>query len=50
MKILHGLGLGVLLGCVSLVSATGTGPKKEDIPKYIKQLQTSTSAAERNRS
>lgn len=48
MKIAQSLGLGIFLSSVSLLLAGGslTLPKKEDVPKYMKQL-SSTSAAER---
>lgn len=47
MKFVQGLGLGILLCSVSLVLAGGVTPKKEDVPKYLKMLQTAASAADR---
>ena len=48
MKFVQVLGLGVFLGSISLVLAGGIGiPKKEDVPKYLKKLQTSSSGADR---
>ena len=48
MKFVQVLGLGIFLGSVSLLLAGGIGiPKKEDVPKYLKQLQTSSSGADR---
>jgi HEAT repeat protein len=48
MKFVQAFGLAAFLCSVSFVLASGIGiPKKEDVPKYLKQLQTSTSAAER---
>ncbi|MBI3822457.1 MAG: HEAT repeat domain-containing protein [Planctomycetes bacterium] len=48
MKLVQALGLSILLFSVSLTLAGGIGiPKKEDVPKYLKQLQTSTVAADR---
>jgi HEAT repeat protein len=42
------LGLVLVFAALSLVFAGGgIVPKKEDVPKYLKQLQSSTSAAER---
>ncbi|MBM3994326.1 MAG: HEAT repeat domain-containing protein [Planctomycetes bacterium] len=49
MKFVQFLGLTVLLCSVDFVmGGGGVGiPKKEDVPKYLKQLQTSISAADR---
>lgn len=48
MKFVQALGLGIFLCSVSLVLAGGFGvPKKEDVPKYLKQLKSSPSAADR---
>ena len=48
MRSVQILGLGILLVGVSFLYAGGIGiPKKEDMPKYLKQLQTSTVAADR---
>jgi hypothetical protein len=42
------MGVSMVLCSVSLVLAQGVGlPKKEDVPKYLKQLQKSQVAAER---
>ena len=48
MKFVRGLGVAIFLCSVSFVLAGGIGiPKKEDVPKYLKQLQTSAVAADR---
>ena len=48
MRLVQVLGLGILFVAFSFVYAQGIGvPKKEDMPKYLKQLQTSTVAADR---
>ncbi|MBI2805987.1 MAG: HEAT repeat domain-containing protein [Planctomycetes bacterium] len=48
MKLAQAFGLGMLLVSFSLVLAGGLGvPKREDVPKYLKQLKTSKSAADR---
>jgi HEAT repeat protein len=49
MKFAKLIGVSIVLGSVSLVLAGGgIGlPKKEDVPKYLKQLLTSTVAADR---
>ncbi|MSQ95124.1 MAG: HEAT repeat domain-containing protein [Gemmataceae bacterium] len=48
MKFAQAFGLVVLLFSFSLVFAGGFGiPKKEDVPKYLKQLQSANSAADR---
>jgi HEAT repeat protein len=48
MKFVQILGLGIFLCSFSHLLAGGIGiPRKEDVPKYLKQLQTSTSGAER---
>lgn len=48
MKLARAFGLGIFLVSVSLVLAGGVGaPKKEDVPKYLKQLQTSKIAGDR---
>lgn len=48
MKCAQAFGLGMLVCSMSLVFAGGFGiPKKEDVPKYLKQLQSSNSAADR---
>ena len=48
MKFAKFVGVSLFLCSVSLVLAGGIGiPKKEDVPKYLKQLQTSLSASER---
>ncbi len=50
MKFAQIFGVGVILGSMSLVLAGGIGiPKKEDVPKYLKQLISSNSAADRAR-
>src|SRR5438093_1183920 len=51
MKFAQAFGVGILLFSFSLVFAGGFGiPKKEDVPKYLKQLQAEKStAAERAR-
>ncbi len=47
MKFVQALGVGIFFFGVSLLLAGGLGvPKKEDVPKYMKQL-TSSNAAER---
>ncbi len=44
------LGVCVFLGSLSVAMAGGIGiPKKEDVPKYLKQLKTSPVAADRAR-
>ena len=48
MKRIQLVGLMVVLGSMSLLLAEGVGiPKREDVPKYLKMLQTSQVAAER---
>src|SRR5438552_5610250 len=48
MRFTQVFGLVLFFSALSLVFAGGLGvPKKEDVPKYLKQLQTSTSSAER---
>ena len=48
MKFVQGLGLSIFLCSVSLVLAGGVGiPKREDMPKYLKMLQSAASAADR---
>jgi HEAT repeat protein len=48
MKFAKAAGLGILFCSMSLVMAGGFGiPKREDVPKYLKQLQTSPSATDR---
>jgi HEAT repeat protein len=50
MKFAKALGLSILFFTVSLVLAQTGGvgiPKKEDVPKYMRQLQSSPSAADR---
>jgi HEAT repeat protein len=48
MKLVHVGGLGILFCSINLVLAGGIGvPRKEDVPKYLKQLQSSSSASER---
>ena len=47
MKFAQALGIGIFLGSVSiLLAGGGLGPKKEDVPKFMKQL-TSSSGTER---
>ena len=48
MRFVQACGIGIVLCSISLVLAGGIGiPRKEDVPKYLKQLQTATSAADR---
>lgn len=48
MRFMQFTGLVILFSTVSLLVAQGVGiPKREDIPKYTKQLQSSPSVAER---
>jgi HEAT repeat protein len=48
MKFVQFVGLGIFFCGISLVLAGGIGiPRKEDVPKYLKQLKSSSSAAER---
>src|ERR1019366_6489812 len=48
MKVVKTIGVVIFLCSVSLVLAGGVGvPKKEDVPKYLKQLQSSSNAADR---
>jgi len=48
MKMVQALGVTVFLLGVSFALAEGIGnPKKEDVPKYLNQLKTSQSAADR---
>jgi HEAT repeat protein len=48
MRLARVLGLGIVLCGVSLVLAGGVGvPRKEDVPKYLKQLQTAQKASDR---
>ena len=48
MRFAQVFGLVLFFLAINLVLAGGLGvPKKEDVPKYLKQLQTSTSAPER---
>jgi hypothetical protein len=47
MKLAKLLGICLVLCSVSLVLGGGGLPKKEDVPKYLKQLKTSQIAAER---
>ncbi|MSU77729.1 MAG: hypothetical protein EXS16_06500 [Gemmataceae bacterium] len=50
MRWAKSIGLCIFFGAISLVSAGGLGiPKKEDVPKYLKQLKTSPVAADRAR-
>jgi HEAT repeat protein len=50
MKFAKFMGVSMLMLSVSLVVAGGIGiPKKEDVPKYLKQLQTSKVPADRAR-
>jgi HEAT repeat protein len=50
MKLIHMFGLGIFFCSINLLAAGGIGvPKKEDVPKYLKQLQSSPSAADRAR-
>jgi HEAT repeat protein len=50
MKLTQTIGLGIALCSVSLVLAGGgITPKKEDVPKYLNQLQTSSVPSERAR-
>jgi HEAT repeat protein len=48
MRYAQCLGLAIFFGAVSFVLAGGLGtPKREDVPKYLKMLQTSQNAADR---
>src|SRR5688572_29316722 len=49
MRFIHAFGIGIVLCGVSFLLAGGgaTIPKREDVPKYLKQLQTSQKAEER---
>ena len=50
MKLIQAAGLLILFSSLSLVLAQGIGiPKKEDVPKYLKMLQTSRVASDRAR-
>lgn len=50
MKFVQAVGLWIFMCSISLVMAGGLGiPKKEDVPKYLKQLQTAQVAADRAR-
>jgi HEAT repeat protein len=48
MKLVQACAMSIVLCTVSIALAGGIGiPRKEDVPKYLKQLQTSKSAAVR---
>ncbi len=47
MRFAQLFGLGLFLVSVSFVAAGSGAPKKEDVPKYMKQLLTAQSAADR---
>ena len=48
MKFAQGFGVAIFLCSVSVLLAGGVGvPKKEDVPKYMKQLQSSINPVER---
>lgn len=48
MKLIQAVGLCILFSGMTLVFAGAVGvPKKEDVPKYLKMLQTSQSATDR---
>ncbi len=48
MRLVHGIAIWMFLGSISLVLAGGVGiPKREDVPKYLTQLQSSNSGAVR---